>query len=344
MTSRQVLALLLSLVVATGCSSSWPRVTAVSDARFGSFAAPSRVDVLPIDLEVWTDPNVPVDAEQVRFAAERSIIGATSELLYRRGYDVGAVLDWAGTFTSPTGEAVAAYPQDVVLGTVDSLASYGTALGVVSNELPVPYLPARLGEASGSDATLYIGGWGFVGHRRSGGSDLLTSIALGVLLIGAVALIATVAKKGGSGADRALSSVSRGAGAVGKVAGSAGRAAFRAVARAGSVMIDVARVGAEVTADVATNVHIDVDAFGREETHLNLVSGRPVWSQAPDAKRSGSSALYLEMTLIDNQTGLVRWHAHQRFPANPQDPRAVVRAVHSMLAPMPARLAPPAAQ
>jgi len=32
----------------------------------------------------------------------------------------------------------------------------------------------------------------------------------------------------------------------------------------------------------------------------------------------GDPKMYLEMTLVDNHTGLTLWHAHQLFPANPE--------------------------
>jgi hypothetical protein len=338
MTSRQLLASLLVVTMTTmsaACTASWPRVTAISHARFRGAAAPLTIDLLPIDLEVWTHPDIKVAAEPVRLQAESGILATTSEALYRRGYAVGALLDWKGGFVSRAGQPATAYSPDVLMATVDSLASYGTAMQLLAgHELPPPYLPARLGEATGSEATLYIGGWGFVGRKRDTGGKILTGIALAVLVVGVVVVLAALDDKG-KGVDKVLDGAAKGAGHVAKLAGSAGRVAFRAAARAGTAMIDIARVGLEVTADVVSHMHVSVDAFGRDETHRNLVAGRPEWSQAPDAKRDGESALYLEMTLVDNQSGLVRWHAHQQFPANPQNRAAVARAVASMLAALP---------
>jgi hypothetical protein len=46
-----------------------------------------------------------------------------------------------------------------------------------------------------------------------------------------------------------------------------------------------------------------------------------------EGPHDGHSAMLLEMTLIDNHTGRALWHARQRFPASPQQPQQVSRAV-----------------
>lgn len=333
------LAATLATTSSTGCSASWPRVTSVSDARFGS-SAPSSIDLLPVDLEVWVQPGLQEDAEQTRLAAENRVIGAAAEVLYRHGHQVGAILGWQGSYVGAGGQEVTVMEPATLLATVDSLASYGTAMALTPSEMPVPYLPARLGERTGSEATLYIGGWGFVGRKRdSTGEAVLKAVVVGIVLIGVVAIVAAISKKSDS-LGKVFDGVGQGAGRVVKMAASAGRVALRAAAQAGTAVVDLGRVGVDVTMDVVQQ--LPDDAFGRSETHRNLVSGRPEWSQAKDARVSGASALYLEMTLVDNATGLVRWHAHQQFPANPKNGKQVARAVASMLAAMPRAAAPTA--
>jgi hypothetical protein len=51
--------------------------------------------------------------------------------------------------------------------------------------------------------------------------------------------------------------------------------------------------------------------------------------------------MYLEMTLVDNRTGLALWHAHQTFPASADDPTATVRAARTMMNLLPARAGQP---
>ncbi len=344
---RQMVAMALVAVLAAGCSTSWPRVTAVSDARFNSWAPPATIDVLPVDLEVWTHPGLKDNPDEVRLKAESGIVGAATELLFQRGYAVGAVLDWQGKFVGSGGQMAQAYAPLQLLETVDALSSYGTAMEVTPHEMPPPYLPVRLGEQTGSEATLYIGGWGFAGKSESKGNAVLKGVLIGIAIIGVVVIIAAIAKSDSGG--KLLDGVGKTAGSAGKAVASAGRVALRAAAQAGNAVVEIARVGAELTADMQVNgtpVAADMqvsaapsgtDVFGRDETHLNLVAGRPEWSRAPGAKHSGGSAMYLEMTLVDNRTGLVRWHAHQRFPANPRDTGNISRAVKAMLASMPGR-------
>ncbi|HRC55704.1 MAG TPA: hypothetical protein PKU97_07260, partial [Kofleriaceae bacterium] len=221
------LAATLATTSSTGCSASWPRVTSVSDARFGS-SAPSSIDLLPVDLEVWVQPGLQEDAEQTRLAAENRVIGAAAEVLYRHGHQVGAILGWQGSYVGAGGQEVTVMEPATLLATVDSLASYGTAMALTPSEMPVPYLPARLGERTGSEATLYIGGWGFVGRKRdSTGEAVLKAVVVGIVLIGVVAIVAAISKKSDS-LGKVFDGVGQGAGRVVKMAASAGRVALRA--------------------------------------------------------------------------------------------------------------------
>ena len=62
---------------------------------------------------------------------------------------------------------------------------------------------------------------------------------------------------------------------------------------------------------------------------------RPVWSSDTTLPRTGRPKMYLEMTLVDNRSGRVLWHAHQAFPANPARPHDVMRAAKQLLASLP---------
>jgi hypothetical protein len=77
-----------------------------------------------------------------------------------------------------------------------------------------------------------------------------------------------------------------------------------------------------------------LDAWGRSETHLEIYGGRPDYYRS-SAPHKGRSAMLLEMTLVDNRTGRVLWHARQRFPASPAKPVEVEKAVKRLLAALP---------
>lgn len=62
----------------------------------------------------------------------------------------------------------------------------------------------------------------------------------------------------------------------------------------------------------------------------------PDWSG--DVPTGGEdSQMYVEMTLVDNATGTVLWHAHQKFPANAASHEDLARVTRTMLASLPAR-------
>ena len=56
-----------------------------------------------------------------------------------------------------------------------------------------------------------------------------------------------------------------------------------------------------------------------------------------EVPHSGTSKMLLELTLVDNRTGHVLWHARQQFRANPAKQADVVEAMLRMLRAMPAR-------
>lgn len=323
--SSSVTASILIAALATGAcgGSRWPnQVATVTSTELGT--KPVRtIDLLPTDLEVWTHPAVMDDADQIRLAAEARLIGVASETLYRRGYQVGAVLDWDGRYVGPDGTPQAALPRELLLATVDSLASYGTFVGN-SNTLPAPILPARLG-ASGADATLYIGGWGFAGKEpdrgKLAGKILLgTFLVVGVVLV-IVAIAAATKGKGGSLTSGAART-------TGRVAASVGRTALRA----GTAIIDIGRAGiegVEPLLEPAIEVALAAPAPGP------AIPARPVWSNDKTLPRTGRSKMYLEMTLVDNRSGQVLWHAHQAFPANPARPGDVMKVAKQLLGSLP---------
>jgi hypothetical protein len=212
-----------------------------------------------------------------------------------------------------------------LLATADSLATYGAAQAGQRGGLLVPYLPARLGTVTGSDATLYVGGWAYSGEDKNRGEQIMKGVLIAVAIIAVIAVIAILAsgKGGGGGGGGAIGRAAGGAaGAVGKAAVGAARVAGRGLLRATHAM---ARGGLRT-----------LDAFGRMNTHVNIyVSNGPAQPQA--MPHGGASKMLLEMTLVDNHTGRVLWHARQEFRANPAKQADVVEAVLRMLKAMPVR-------
>ena len=330
-----VAAIAATALAAAGCGRPWPQTTpAKADPAFAARQRPvTVVDVLPLDLEVWTQPGQKQTPDQLRAVAEAGLMGALSEQLLQRGYIVGTTIGWDGQFVQPDGQNAQAMAPDAVLATVDSLASYGLA-AQVSPGLPVPFLPSRLGEQTHADATLYIGGWTFAGDDHSTGNKIAKGILIAVAIVGVIVILAALSKgKGGDGLGKAGGAAVRG---VGKAAASMGRMAARAALHAGNLTVHVARGMARNADDVLRATADVLDAWGRSGTHITVFTGpRPVWSQRPGVPHSGHSRTYLELTLVDNTTGLVLWHTQQQFPTHAGNEAKAKKILASMMASLP---------
>ncbi len=273
---------------------------------------------------MWAEPGYGGDLEVVRAGAETNIMNVALDAMIKRNYEVGAMIDWNGDY--PGGNALS---RDDLAATVGSLGRYGAATAEQPGQLPVPFLPARLGSTTGSDATLYVGGWSYVARKReSTGDQVLQAVVIGLLIISVVAIIAAVTssksgkssgKHSGGGGGR----VSGGHGGPGRGSFTAARGVHH-VHRAGAF-----RRGLSTTTQV-------VDAFGHAA--IDVALSTPDWGEDPDLPRSGDEPqMYLEMTLIDNRTGLALWHAHQLFPASAASASETARVARTMLSRLPGR-------
>ena len=333
---RQSLALVLvaSLVSASlaACGGpTWPgSVRGVGDPRFMAHEqVVETVDVLPVDLQVWTVSGHKRGAEAVAGEANATVAGLVTSQLARRGYEVVAAIDREGRYVSVDGTMRDAMTPEEVESTTMSLSSYGVAQSQTEGALLMPFLPARLGAATGSDTTLYIGGWAYAGKDKS--SNKAAKVIGVVLVVGIIAVIAIALIAGEKGGGSGLGKVAEGAG---HVAGSAvkvvGRVAVGAARTAGRVGVTILRDPELFHLTVDT-----IDAFARAGTHVEVQPARPdYYARGP---RKGRSAMLLEMTLVDNHSGKTLWHARQRFPASPEKPAQVEKAVARLMATLPAR-------
>lgn len=320
----------LNLVV-VGCGSpQWPRTHARADPQFMSQQREVRtIDILPPDIQVWTASDH--SAEDTAVQLDSVIRGVAATSLATRGYHVLAQLDWDGTSVMPDGAVQQAMPYEHLDVTTYSLAGYGHAMESAGRGLLVPYLPYRLGVASGADATLYIGGWAYVGKdpRDNKGAKIAQGVVVGLLLVAVVAVIFLTLKKGGGG------------GGGGRVASGVGRAAARvamtAGRTAGRVMRPVIRGAARASAHIARGMARSVDAFGRADTHIHFYAGRPSYYDHDRTPKKGRSRMGVEMTLVDNRTGLVLWHTRDIFPAHAPRMADVHKVFDRMLANLPAQ-------
>jgi hypothetical protein len=321
-------ALASSLLLATGCARTWPSVRSVGDEGFLAAGGIRTIDLLPLDVGVALGPQVADDADAVadRFAGQAAL--EVYHHLVGRGY--------AATFVGPDGvtsrsdgQLVIAMTPDEVEAVQASLATFGTAQAREARVLLTPYLPARLGTVTGSDATLYVGGWAFAGRDRRAvsGADVAKGVLIGVFIVLVVVVAVAMAKKGGGGGGQG------GGGGAGRAIGGAGGAAARAIGAGGRAAARGLGRVARTSLHVMRAIHHSPDAWGRHHTHVNLYLAAPA-APPPD---TGPSRTVLEMTLVDNRRGLVLWHARQEFPASPMKAEDVKGVVASLMAGLPAR-------
>ena len=215
-------------------------------------------------------------------------------------------------------------PKDALLATVGSLAHYGET--AQNSQLPVPYLPAHLGDVTKGDATLYIGGWSYLAMpRESTANTVAKDIAIGILVVATAALIIAAL----SAVDHKGSSHHHDSGGGGGHEESYGTASVTVSRWHGH---SGAHALARATAETAIDL---VDAFGHAA--VTSAESHPEYVDDPSLPHGGEEPrMYLEMTLVDNHTGLTLWHAHQTFPANGASQEDVSRAANTLLATLPA--------
>jgi hypothetical protein len=333
---RHRAALAASTALLAACGPKWPTVHSLADPAFaggGPGTAVGTIDILPIDMQVWASPDASKSPDELAGPLHEMVAGQVAARLAERGYEVVAQMDWDGRYVAADGEKHNAMPEPELGAVAYSLSGYGEAQRKVRDGLLVPFLPAKLGQETRSDATLYVGGWAFAG--KDGGMSTGAKVALGVFAVAVVAVVVVAAiagskDGGGDGVGKVLGGAAQG---VGRAAGTAARVAVHAVK-------PITRLGVRMTAAMVRSgqmmdmtYHV-MEAMARTGTHVEIYGGRPDYYRS-SAPLKGRSAMLLEMTLVDNRTGRVLWHARQRFPASPAKPVEVEKAVKRLLAALP---------
>lgn len=329
-------------LVALGCSggSSWPRVSAVTSQQFVAQPRTVRtVDVMPVDVQLWTYRGSKQTPQVIAQNFADASMLAINEMIATRGYYVASNLDWEGTYVGYNGRLTAAMSADQIAETAEMLSSYGTAVRRAQGRLLQPHLPHRLGNVTGSDATLYVGGWAYVGQPRNNDStagQIVKGVLIALIIVAIVAIIiAAIAGKGKGGGG--LGRLASGAGKVAKGVGQVAVRTARAVGRTGvQISRGVARGMIRGTRGLG-RANIQIDVYSRPNTHVDYYDARPDYFAQPAIPRKGASSMMIEMVLIDNRTGQPLWHARQRFPANASNHRQVKAVFRDMLATMPSQ-------
>lgn len=314
---RGTVAFLLALAAAanlalSGCAPAWPDVRAIGEPAFLAGArSVATVDLLPIDVTVASDGQLGT-AEEIAAVFENAVTAQLVGALASRGYQLAAVIDGEGGYVRSNGQPGVAMSHEEIDRTLQSLASYGFAESRAAGRLLTPLLPARLGVATGSDASLYIGGYGYSGEDPSGvdAGDVVKGVLVALVIVAVVVVLVAATKHGG------------GVGGGGNVAHAL--PAMHGAAHLGHAMVHAGRPLVDL-----------VDVFGRVGTHVDVSAAHA--DEMPAVPQQGDSQTLVEMTLIDNHTGQTLWHARQRFPANPARQEHIAELVSRMLGTLPPR-------
>ena len=289
--------------------------------------------MLPVDLELSAEPGYGGNLAELQSSAMDTVMGVAVATLAERNYQLGAMIDWNGDAAGRS-----ALGRDDLLATIGALSRYGGLVAAHperTGNLPVPFLPARLGTTTGSDATLYVGGWSYVAKEPPHSSTAETVVAV-LFIVAVIGILVALAKSSDHHDQHARASqgghASHGNGGTGRNPGT----------HSWSIASGPLR-RSHHSARAAAGL---VDAFGRVAVDIALTAPDGelhTWGDDPAVPHGGGDPqMYLEMTLVDNRTGLALWHSHQRFPANAESPDAVTRAATTMLELLPSRVRPPA--
>jgi hypothetical protein len=246
-------------------------------------------------------------------------------------------MGWDGTYVTREFDHLRAMEPAEVIDTNYVLSTYGRANAQAGGALVTPYLPHRLGTSTRSDATLYVGGWSYVGKDPAGVSTgkVLKGVLIGLLIVAVIVVVVIAAKAGGGGGAGVASGVGTAASGVGKAAVRVASGMARGAARMSGQFVRGALRASGDIAEALAEAHFD--GYGRTNTHVSIPGGRvrPAYAEQADTPQTGRSQMYVEMTLVDNRTGATLWHARQRFLANATKSDQVGAIVERMMASMP---------
>ncbi len=271
--SRFHLALVIAVSALGGCVSSGQQIelTGVAPARQGVRSrAPGTVDLLPIESRLTVYPEHRLAGGDPGTVLRAAVTSALPPVLAKRRYRLATAIDRRGRYS--VRQAMSA-PE--VTATQIALLRNAQAQRSSPRRLLEPALPHRLGEVTGSSATLFVAAYGIAGDDATNLDDVLAGLAL-------------------------VSVVAGTAGAVGSLA----KGDTEAAAESAAAVVDASAVLEEVAYR---------QQFRAPRSHLRLV-----------------------LTMIDNASGRVMWHADRLFPhVDPTNPAQVRKAVEKSLRRLP---------
>jgi hypothetical protein len=167
---------IVATAISAGCGSMGPQIELEAAAAKQRSAEIVTVDLLPVETRLWTYEEGPGRAEAVAAAYRSRLMASIAAALRARRYRLASIIDRSGNYS--VGVVRRAMTDMELADTLGALNAH-TDVQFRSPDRLVPLsVPARLGAATGSHATLYVGGTGYVGDDRMDMADFMEALAL----------------------------------------------------------------------------------------------------------------------------------------------------------------------
>jgi hypothetical protein len=134
------------------------------------------VDLLPVETRLSTFEDDPARVEAVGAAFRSMVMAGMGAALRGRRYRLASIIDRSGNYS--VGTVRRAMTDMELADTLGLLNAHAEEQTRSPGRLVPVSLPARLGAATGSQATLYVGGEGYVGDDRMDMADFMEALAL----------------------------------------------------------------------------------------------------------------------------------------------------------------------
>ena len=353
------------------CSLPGVRPRMAADFAAGETHA-KRIALLPVDVSVQVEGEgrrVGSDPALADKLAGRLARGVTRALT-RRGYSVTAAIGAHGCLEAGARRTIVIHPADLAALRVEihqSTAIHGKGPGLIEARVSAD-LTRQIQSVTGADASLYARGFVYIARGESAGATVLKVLAITLMVVVVVGMLVMLLS-GGKGGKSGKSHSRRSSGA--RVALGATRAVARAVATVGEVALRIAPLALDAAATVH-QAHADVPCHrcaapppppgpppsDMDDLFADEPGIPPEALPAPPAALSARtppppgppptlmlhdpgkvprrSTVGLAVTLLQNSSGRVLWHARQDFPVQVDQRYNVEKLVDHFFAGLPA--------
>ncbi len=166
----------VATAVSAGCGSMGPQIELEAAAAKQRSAEIVTVNLLPVETRVSTFEQDPARVEAVGAAFRSLVMASMSAALHGRRYRLATIIDRSGNYS--VGTVRRALTDMELADTVGLLNAHAEEQTRSPDRLVPVSLPVRLGAATGSQGTLYVGGEAYVGDDRMDMADFMEVLAL----------------------------------------------------------------------------------------------------------------------------------------------------------------------